>query len=423
MTVQKVRLTELLTEVNKKLVFAIVISVVHFEMILRRRALVLHLLTFGLAFIIGCTITLSVINVKTCPAASEHLSTTKDRNVSTSSVLLVIVILSAPKNIDQRNAIRQTWLNLVPKVDETADNLGADSLQFDQHGFLQQQTIIQQSSSMDSFKTRMTKAIYKPLKKDLNLNILHYFAIGTENLPLAESNRLVKEHAKHHDLLLLNDLSDSYENLTLKLLKTIEAVANIESFEYLLKADDDTYVKLDYLLEDLHAFDKSMKRKQTSGANTPKPELYWGYFNGRATVKIRGQWKELNFNLCERYLPYALGGGYVISKNLVHYIAQNSRSLSRYVSEDISMGIWLSSFRNVYRKHDTRFDTAYMPRKCQNYHIVLHKRTTVDMRDTYRGFLCTFKQANDTSVHRPAEYFYDWTLSQTHCCNTLVDQF
>lgn len=404
--------------------FAVVISVSAFTMILfRKRALVLNLITIGLAFIAGCTITLSVINVKSCKIELERLHSTLERNVSTSSVFLVIVILSAPKNIEERNAIRQTWLNLQPKIDESPESYhGSNALEFDQNGFLQQDTVHQQSALLDLFKRKMSKAIYKPLLKDLNVEVLHYFAIGTANLPFVESNKLTREHAKHNDLLLLNDLKDSYANLTLKLLKTIESISNIESFEYLLKTDDDTYVKLDYLLEDLIQYDKSIKRAQST-ANNIKPELYWGYFNGRATVKNRGQWKELNFNLCERYLPYALGGGYVISKNLVHFVAQNHRTLSRYISEDISMGVWLSSLRNVYKKHDVRFDTAYMPRKCQNYHIVLHKRTPTNMRDVYRGFLCTFKAANATNIHRPAEYFYDWSSSQTQCCNTLVDQY
>lgn len=387
----------------------------------RKRALLSHLITFVFALSIGYIITVSVVNVENCQPEQDRLQSKPGHNLTSNSIFLVIIILSAPENTLQRNIIRQTWLNWQPRIDDSS-YFDASHLEFDRNGFLQQDTIYQQSSSLDAFKQKMTKEKFKPLKKYLDLNIVHYFAIGNENLPFLKSNRLVKEHSKHNDLLILNDLGDSYANLTLKLLKTFHAVSNMQSFEYLLKTDDDTYVKLDYLIEDLYEYDGSIRRKQST-SNSIKPELYWGYFNGRANIKTQGQWKESNFNLCERYLPYALGGGYVISKNLVQYIAQNHRSLNRYVSEDISMGVWLSPLRNVYRKHDPRFDTAYMPRKCQNYHIVLHKRSTEVMRDLYRGFLCTFKQANDTSLHRPAEYFYDWSRSQTQCCDNLVDQY
>lgn len=388
----------------------------------RKRALILHLLSLGLAFVIGCFITLSVVNVKNCKSdAQQQQYLTTQPNVVTSSIFLVIIILSAPKNLDQRNAIRQTWLNLKPKIDDSPDkDFTSNDLGFDEKGFLQQDSIYQQKAELEHFKKKLLNSRYKPLQKDLDVEVLHYFAIGSENVPFVEMNTLTKEHQKYHDLLFLNDLHESYSNLTLKLLKTIEAVSNIQSFEYLLKTDDDTYVKLDYLIEDLYEYDKVMKRKQST-PNAIKPELYWGYFNGRANIKTQGQWKESNFNLCDHYLPYTLGGGYVLSKNLVHLIAQNRRTLSQFNSEDTSVGIWLSPLRNVYKKHDVRFDTAYMPRKCQNYHIVLHKRETYHMRDIYRGLLCTFKRANDTTVQRPAEYFYDWTQSQTHCCNTLVN--
>lgn len=387
----------------------------------RKRVFILQLILMGLAFVFGVLITLSLVNEKKCENNVQQLHLTTQQNVVASPIFLVIVILSAPNNLDQRNAIRTTWLNLKPKIYDTPDDYYTSTeLQFDENGFLQQDSIVKQNSAIEHFKRKLLKSRYKPLQKDLEIEVLHYFIIGTKNLPFVEMNALNKEHSRHHDLLFLNDLHDSYANLTLKLLKTIEAISNIQSFEYLLKTDDDTYVKLDYLIEDLYTYDNAIKRKQST-PNTIKPELYWGYFNGRANIKTRGQWKETNFNLCTHYLPYALGGGYVLSKNLVHFIAQNRHILSKYNSEDVSMGIWLSPLRNVYKMHDIRFDTAAMPRKCQNYHIVLHKRETYHMRDIYRGFLCTFKRANDTTIQRPAEYFYDWTQSQTHCCDTFVN--
>lgn len=387
--------------------------------IYRNRKLFINIVAVVLAFILGCTISTSFTSVeKNCKQNHESLKNESDEKFVSNPIFLIIIILSAPKNVAQRNVIRNTWLNLQPKKveDRAIDPFDTD---YDENGFLLQESIHQQSIALSQFKTH-SKSIYRPLLKNLKLKVVHYFVVGTESLSPIELSALTKEQEKYRDLLLLNNLSDSYANLTQKLLRTIEAVSKIKTFKYVLKADDDTYVKLDFLLEDLYEFDKNIERNQFS-IDRPKPELYWGYFNGRANVKRRGNWKESNFNLCERYLPYALGGGYVLSKNLVDFVAKNSHWLSSYVSEDISMGIWLSAFRHVYRRHDVRFDTAYMPRKCQNFHIVLHKRTASDMKDLYRGLLCTFRQANDTSVQRPAEYFYDWKRSSVHCCDTLVD--
>ncbi len=45
--------------------------------------------------------------------------------------------------------------------------------------------------------------------------------------------------------------------------------------------------------------------------------LYWGFFDGRAPVQKSGKWAESNYVLCDTYVPYALGGGYVLSHDLV----------------------------------------------------------------------------------------------------------
>lgn len=58
--------------------------------------------------------------------------------------------------------------------------------------------------------------------------------------------------------------------------------------------------------------------------------LYWGYFVGRAKAHLSGKWKETDWFLCDNYLPYALGGGYVISYSIIDFIARNADDL-RYI--------------------------------------------------------------------------------------------
>ena len=116
-------------------------------------------------------------------------------------------------------------------------------------------------------------------------------------------------------------------------------------FKYLSKVDDDTYVRIPEVIDELH---------NTNYENS----LYWGFFDGRAPVQKSGKWQETNFVLCDRYLPYALGGGYVISHDLVSFIAENSDRFQIYRNEDISIGTWLAPLK-VNRVHDVRFDTEF----------------------------------------------------------------
>ncbi len=72
------------------------------------------------------------------------------------------------------------------------------------------------------------------------------------------------------------------------------------------------------------------------------PYLYWGFIDGRAPVHQSGKWMEKEWKLCDRYLPYAVGGGYVLSYQLVRFIGNNVQILKTYTSEDVSVGAWLA---------------------------------------------------------------------------------
>lgn len=365
------------------------------------------------AFLTGCLLTGVIINlIKSKHCLHRHSSNSK----SDPENLLLIVVLSAPQNAEQRQIIRQTWLTLTAGYeDDTQLRETVHLPQYNEQGFILPENVSEQQSYFAKYMNWLNHR-RKP-SKTARAQIMHRFVVGTERLSRVLTNQLAYEQREHQDLLMLDTLHDSYRNLTTKLLLTMNEVINRYSFKYLLKCDDDTYVKLGDLVSELGMYDASVSAYDY-GVH-PMPELYWGYFNGRANVKTGGQWKEMNFHACDRYLPYALGGGYIITYNIAVYVAENKDILNLYVSEDISMGAWLTPLRNIYRRHDIRFDTAYMPRKCQPYHIVLHKREAMDMRRLRAGDLCTFSGASDTSIKRPSEYFYDWSGSPLKCCDIL----
>lgn len=379
-----------------------------------RRRIILNILVNILAFIVGSSITLSFTSVdQTCRNERAGVFVHEQNVNDDNDFFLVILILSAPNNIKQRDSIRNTWLKI------NFDNLDIDlsynrMTKYNENGFMIQDSVEDQITELERFKNKLMRR-RENRNSWSNLRVLHYFAISTEALPNHENTNLLEEMRIHKDLILFSDLHDSYANLTKKILRSIVVFDGMTSFKYLLKVDDDTYVKLDLLMEELVTYDQSLMKQSTSPAS-PRPELYWGYFNGRAKIHRSGRWKETDFKLSEQYLPYALGGGYAISREIVRLLAANAQYLSTFVSEDVSMGVWLSSYRHIYRKHDVRFDTAYMPRKCQRHHILLHKRSVSNMYDIHKGLLCTFDHANDTSIRRPKEYFYDFDRSPNNCC-------
>lgn len=300
------------------------------------------LLFFGFIFLI-VTIRLSQEVQKTGEGRSELLHS---KETISAEVFLVILLLSSPKNFDQRDVVRTTWLN-----------------------------------------------------NDL-ANVKSYFVVGTKDLHSEEVSKLNEENRLNQDLLLLSHVQDSYRSLTEKLVESLKWIDAKVKFSFLFKGDDDSFVRIELLLRELQ--------------NRTPEGTYLGFFDGRARVKRTGQWAEPNWILCDRYLPHARGGGYILSTDLVHYIATNAALLQRFSSEDISVGAWLGPL-NIHRIHDPRFDTEYVSRGCSNSYIVTHKQDAEMMRAKRRS-LEVNRTLCEKEFRSKKSYIYNWKVLPSLCC-------
>ncbi|KAM3718942.1 Beta-1,3-galactosyltransferase sqv-2 [Dirofilaria immitis] len=220
------------------------------------------------------------------------------------------------------------------------------------------------------------------------------FPIGTKNLSLLLKEQLKEESNSFNDLIFLKDLTDTYQNLTKKSLLSMEALHNMYKFEFLLKVDSDSFVRLG-------AFLKALK-------DIADPNLYWGFLDGRARPKRRGQWTERDWIICDRYVPYQLGGGYVLSYKLVDFLVRNKDLLKIYKNEDVSVGAWLAGL-SVRYVHDPRFDTEFRSRGCNNQYIITHKQTPESLKKLYASVINTGKLCEKEYRTRPS-YVYDWSV-------------
>ena len=265
------------------------------------------------------------------------------------STFLLTLIMTGPFFVEKRNTIRETWLKNNP------------------------------------------------------VDTKHFFVIGTKNIPRHSLGDLNRENQKHKDLLLIRELEDSYDNLSLKLLHMVTWAYDNIDFKFLFKADDDTFARIDQVFDALQdeVYDKY---------------LYWGYFYGKGSVKKTGQWAEHDWFLCEHYLPNARGGGYVISKELAGYVSRNSALLQTYKSEDITMGTWMAPLK-INRLHDIRFDTEFESRGCHNSWLVTHKQTEDMMRDKYKILDASMgKEMCKTEYSLKHAYEYQWEVPNRQCC-------
>jgi galactosylxylosylprotein 3-beta-galactosyltransferase len=233
---------------------------------MKRRAVIFSAL---LSFIVGCTFTLSFLSLDNCAEKASlriwYNNNTLLERATPNHKILIILIMSSPASAHRRNVIRGTWLSLC-------------------------------KNSSD---------------------LQYYFVVGSSGFNAEMHSVIEEEQSFHHDLIILQNVYDDYESLTHKVLEAFVWLDKaVKRFQYLLKCDDDSFVQVNKVVSELQTI------KLTKGHT-----LYWGFFNGRAQVKIDGKWKESDWILCDYYLPYALGGGYVLSQKLVHFIAVNAEFL------------------------------------------------------------------------------------------------
>lgn len=210
-----------------------------------------------------------------------------------------------------------------------------------------------------------------------------------------------EEKKEFEDIIYLN-MIDSYNALTEKVLMMMEYAEEHFSAKLFMKCDDDSFINTYMLAKEIR------KRNYQNGM------LYWGYFDGRAPVFKKGKWSESEYNLCDRYIPYALGGGYIIGWQLLKHLARSRHLLKEFNNEDVSVGTWLAGL-NVHRIHDERFDTEWKSRGCQDNFLVTHNQSPQDMAQLWGRISAGHALCAKEFVKRPS-YSYRWDLPPSQCC-------
>ncbi|KAG9274826.1 UDP-GalNAc:beta-1,3-N-acetylgalactosaminyltransferase 2 [Astyanax mexicanus] len=144
-----------------------------------------------------------------------------------------------------------------------------------------------------------------------------------------EDEALLEESRRFGDMVFV-DVVDTYRTVPSKLLQFYKWAVRNADFSLLLKTDDDCYVDVDAVL-------MKIDRKNLTRSN-----LWWGNFRQSWAVDRVGKWQELEY-ASPVYPAFACGSGYVVSRDLVEWLASNAEKLKAYQGEDVSMGIWMAA--------------------------------------------------------------------------------
>lgn len=198
--------------------------------------------------------------------------------------LLVVCVSSASGNTKRRRALRRSWFE---------------------------------------FKTRSNPWLTPAQQSSVEL----LFVVSS-----GSSEALAAEQAEHEDLLLL-DAPEGYHNLWRKALVCLEVLEQRCNYAFYMHADDDSYVRLDLMLQLL--------------SSSPRKQFYWGYIwdgtGNRVTQPIRDPHNKSHMPVeqyaLDYYPPFASGCGFVLSRDLVQALLR--QPLPDYRLLDPPFGIHL----------------------------------------------------------------------------------
>ena len=210
---------------------------------------------------------------------------------------LLVGVLSAPGDFAERAACRATWLRLLPPDD-----------------------------------------------------VLTLFVVGVSGDDALDA-QVRAEAERHGDVLLLRALREDYRRLVFKSAALFDFAARRRdaTFDYLLKTDDDSFVRIDRLVAQLRA--------------VRQPRVYWGSHNAhvRRAASPTHKWYDSLWR--EPFYPtYALGSAYALSADLVRTLAAlpvAQRPMFRV--EDVATGIWLTTHVGETRLRRVHADQRQFP--------------------------------------------------------------
>ncbi|ONK67330.1 uncharacterized protein A4U43_C06F19030 [Asparagus officinalis] len=147
-------------------------------------------------------------------------------------------------------------------------------------------------------------------------------------------NALLKKEAEYYGDIVILPFIDHYELVVLKTIAICEYGTRNVTAAYIMKCDDDTFVRLDVILREMDKLSN-------------KNSLYIGNLNLRHRPLRNGKWAVTYEEWPEDiYPPYADGPGYIISNDIATFIASKhaNQRLRIFKMEDVSMGMWVAEF-------------------------------------------------------------------------------
>ncbi|KAL1216711.1 Hydroxyproline O-galactosyltransferase GALT5 [Cardamine amara subsp. amara] len=184
-----------------------------------------------------------------------------------------------------------------------------------------------------------------------------------------EVNVELKKEAEYFGDIVLVPYMDSYDLVVLKTVAICEHGALAFSAKYIMKCDDDTFVKLGAVINEV--------KKVPEGRS-----LYIGNMNYYHKPLRGGKWAVTYEEWPEEdYPPYANGPGYVLSSDIARFIVEKfeRHKLRLFKMEDVSVGMWVEHFKNTSNPVDYRHSLRFCQFGCVENYYTAHYQSPRQM--------------------------------------------
>ncbi|KAJ8772146.1 hypothetical protein K2173_027323 [Erythroxylum novogranatense] len=154
--------------------------------------------------------------------------------------------------------------------------------------------------------------------------------------PRKEVNVELKKEAEFFGDIVIVPYMDNYDLVVLKTVAICEYGVRTVRAKYIMKGDDDTFVRVDAVLSEARKVGRDRS-------------FYIGNINYYYKVLRHGKWAVTHEEWPEEvYPPYANGPGYILSSDIARFVVSEfeRHKLRLFKMEDVSMGMWVELFNS-----------------------------------------------------------------------------
>ncbi|KAK6924925.1 Glycosyl transferase, family 31, partial [Dillenia turbinata] len=183
-----------------------------------------------------------------------------------------------------------------------------------------------------------------------------------------EMNIELKKEANFFGDMVIVPYMDNYDLVVLKTVAICEYGVQIVSAKYIMKCDDDTFVRVDASINE-------------AKKAAPGKSAYFGNINYYHKPLRYGKWAVTYEEWPEEvYPPYANGPGYILSSDIAEFIVSEFKGhkLRLFKMEDVSMGMWVEKF-NRSRPVDYLHSLKFCQFGCIEYYYTAHYQSPKQM--------------------------------------------